>query len=1077
MKPSAIPVLVGLVSLALTADLSAQEPPLLAPAEPMITESGPHHRVWQRMEWAPDGAGGLEAQAHSFTELATGLNRWDEGTGAYVPAVAEFELADSGFYVARQTQHQMILAPDLAGAEAVDLLAPDGARLQWRPLGLALIDRATGKSALVAELQSCKAEWTAANEVLYASAFDSIGADVRVVLSLDGCEADVVLREQIDPELLGELGFNPLTTRVLVLTEFLDPPEATVERRLFGPASDKASGEGDDSSSAQSIASAAAGPAEEPTAVDDEVSFGHLRIGSGKAFGLDAQSGLAVPVFKSWEKIENRQFLIEGTEYMALVPLLERLPAPGQARVDAMKAKVRRTAAISPKGTEARTAALSLPKQERDGRQARADVPCFRNRQVDVPTPDRLQPWDATEAGASGRPRAYSQADTQGARPGLVWDFIIMGTSATNFCFNSDSTFYISGTVTLSGTNTFEGASVLKYTNSTSAKVVCLGPVVCNTAPYAPTVFTSKNDNTTGEIVTGSTGNPTTAYCGNPSLEVRTSGQTLHDLRFSHATVGLLFAYNSAGVNTLSHSQFVRCSTALGLYGYVAISTPQALALGNVLIHNATYALYGQYFQCTGQHLTFHQCTNLAYNALTNYTSTLNFINSLLVPLGTLYNATTNDMTGSQCLGSGSGVFQTVGAASFYLADNTYRNAGTTNINATLATELKQRTTYPPIVYSNVLVTVPASWAPQAGRDLDIPDLGYHPDPIDYAATLVVVTNGGSLTLQPGTVVGTFGTHGLRIENYGALTAEGTATAPVWIVRYNTVQEQSLAWGDNAYEPYSVLGPPHTTAGGSALPSITLRFVRGSQLGGYGFHLQTGNDWWLLSQLTMQDCQFVGGRAEYSGQGATTVELKNNLFCGVQNRFWAWPVLNAYNNLFWGGSNRLDRYSSAGTWTFRDNAFHGTGLTNVNSAVVNDHNAYIGSGQYLLPGSAGSDQVLGSFTYTNGPLLGRLYQVTTNLYDAGSRTPSAAGLYHHTVKTTPNSKEGTEAVQTVDIGFHYVGTDADGIPLDTDGDGYADYFEDRNGSGGNPDSGESNWQVSENGTTGSPGLQVYTPLE
>jgi len=47
---------------------------------------------------------------------------------------------------------------------------------------------------------------------------------------------------------------------------------------------------------------------------------------------------------------------------------------------------------------------------------------------------------------------------------------------------------------------------------------------------------------------------------------------------------------------------------------------------------------------------------------------------------------------------------------------------------------------------------------------------------------------------------------------------------------------------------------------------------------------------------------------------------------------------------------------------------------------------------------------------------------------------------------------------------------------DSDGDGIPDYLEDRNGNG-SADSGETDWQQSENGTTGVPGLQVFPPLE
>jgi len=89
---------------------------------------------------------------------------------------------------------------------------------------------------------------------------------------------------------------------------------------------------------------------------------------------------------------------------------------------------------------------------------------------------------------------------------------------------------------------------------------------------------------------------------------------------------------------------------------------------------------------------------------------------------------------------------------------------------------------------------------------------------------------------------------------------------------------------------------------------------------------------------------------------------------------------------------------------------------------------------------------------------------------AGSR-----GLYHFTT-TTNQVKDGST---TLDIGFHYVAAEpATGLPCDGDGDGLADYAEDRNGNGTfEAGLGETDWQTSPNGTTGTAGLQVFTPLE
>jgi len=99
----------------------------------------------------------------------------------------------------------------------------------------------------------------------------------------------------------------------------------------------------------------------------------------------------------------------------------------------------------------------------------------------------------------------------------------------------------------------------------------------------------------------------------------------------------------------------------------------------------------------------------------------------------------------------------------------------------------------------------------------------------------------------------------------------------------------------------------------------------------------------------------------------------------------------------------------------------------------------------------------------------------TNLIDAGSVTNAAlAGLYHYTTQTSQTKEANT----ALDIGFHYVALDGNGNPLDYDGDGLPDYFEDRNGNGAyDSSSGETDWQSSNSGINGAAGLQVFTPLK
>ena len=64
----------------------------------------------------------------------------------------------------------------------------------------------------------------------------------------------------------------------------------------------------------------------------------------------------------------------------------------------------------------------------------------------------------------------------------------------------------------------------------------------------------------------------------------------------------------------------------------------------------------------------------------------------------------------------------------------------------------------------------------------------------------------------------------------------------------------------------------------------------------------------------------------------------------------------------------------------------------------------------------------------------------------------------------------------MDRGFHYIALGANGLPLDYDGDNMDNYVEDADGNG-TTDTGETNWQVSENGTSYTPGLQVFTLME
>ena len=97
----------------------------------------------------------------------------------------------------------------------------------------------------------------------------------------------------------------------------------------------------------------------------------------------------------------------------------------------------------------------------------------------------------------------------------------------------------------------------MKYTNSSLAKITITGPISCQTSAYRPAVFTSKDDDSIGEKITGSSGSPS-GYYGN-GIEV--TGNTLQNLRFAFADTAIRL--DAQQTLNLLDSQFVHCNLAL----------------------------------------------------------------------------------------------------------------------------------------------------------------------------------------------------------------------------------------------------------------------------------------------------------------------------------------------------------------------------------------------------------------------------------------------------------------------------------------------------------------------------------
>src|SRR5439155_1033904 len=148
-----------------------------------------------------------------------------------------------------------------------------------------------------------------------------------------------------------------------------------------------------------------------------------------------------------------------------------------------------------------------------------------------------------------------------------------------------------------------------------------------------------------------------------------------------------------------------------------------------------------------------------------------------------------------------------------------YRNIGTPTINSSLAKDLNTRTTYPPLVLTNTY-SYSITLSPQAQRDSDTPDVGYHYTPIDYAVNLLAITN-ASLVLTNGVVLATFGDTGIWLQDGSQLFSEGTPLNHNHLTRFYTVQEQSTNWGGGTLSSATTVNPFNY----GAPPSAQFRFT------------------------------------------------------------------------------------------------------------------------------------------------------------------------------------------------------------------------------------------------------------
>jgi hypothetical protein len=160
-----------------TATAQIQSTNMSTSSDYVCVQRGPDSKVWQRTVLHTNQSGAVRTNLQSYTELATGLCYLQDGQ--YVDSVEEVDPTANGAQ-AIQGRHQVqwSLNANTPGG-AVILTTPDGKTLTSTVFGMAYYDVVSGSNAAIARFQDCNGSIVAPNQVVYASAFSNLTADVQ----------------------------------------------------------------------------------------------------------------------------------------------------------------------------------------------------------------------------------------------------------------------------------------------------------------------------------------------------------------------------------------------------------------------------------------------------------------------------------------------------------------------------------------------------------------------------------------------------------------------------------------------------------------------------------------------------------------------------------------------------------------------------------------------------------------------------------------------------------------------------------------------------------------------------------
>lgn len=861
-------------------------------------------------------------------------------------------------------------------------------------------------TVMIAVLTNSVGELISSNQVLYPNAFVGVDADLLYTYKKSGFEQDVIFRQQ--PPVPEQFGLSSSVSRLQLLTEFFNPPAPVETTGALSP---------------------------ENGLQDTSLTFGSMKMINGHAFLVNAtgvQNNLRqLPVYKSWIDSDGRTFLIEELPYQRMSSQLATLPQMSASLIKPASPTLHK---LSLKRT--------LP-------------------------PKRI-------FAASNKPIQLAKVDPA-QKPGFVFDYVTVNANETNFVFQGDLTYYLSSVDNLFGKTTIEGGTVIKMSDffSNGQGMIDIdqnGTIDCRTAPYRPAVFTSMDDDTLGEKISGSTGSPSIDE-NNYYLMINSSSLNMHDCRFSYALLAIFEGGGPATVN-ITNCQFENTEVAvyahtIGLYnvliGVSASVQSQILSDNNgqiylegtnLIAENVTADSGAAFIQADNAHETM-----ALTNCLITSESITNFDNgSTLLTNGVVYIPSPS-----------SPVYDVVGGGNYYLTNGSpYRSKGNPNIDPVLLNNLAKRTTIPPVVYDATNISSLGTLNIAASRDTNaFPDIGYHYDPLDYAFAGCDLYN--NLSVASGVAVAWFEDNGgvtiLSGEPYGIsfndganLSFQGNASNPCFLVPFRRVQEGGNANWSNIGSGY-YLGMMFN--GYFQIPQISANFTTFSATYGVnGFLDNGGNGAGIFNNCEFYDFATTEFNTEFW-------DCTNCLFFRTLVTFFdeGYDISFTFENCtFYNGALEVSRSGqNPSFWQAQNTSFDGTGFYwsdyySGTSYTLFNNNAYNTNNlswqtypEYGGVPFAGNLEVIGPNDITNidgynwqSSWFGNFYLPPSSpLINAGSTTADQLGLYHFTTQTN----QIPETNSTVDIGYHYVATDPYGNLLDSNGNGIPDYLEDSAGNG------------------------------